>query len=382
MPFADELIGTHTALALTRAIQAAAPEQSLPSLRAVPELLTTLSLRERSDLMRDALLADLDMSYPAFAAVIRRAADGEKHFSGWLIWPVTSAIALRAVEDGTDEAFDDALSLLASLTSRLSSEFAVRTLLRHDLDRALRVIQRAWVVSDDVDVRRLASEGTRAYLPWATRVPGLLRAPEATIPIVNALYRDDSEYVRRSVANHLNDLSREHADVVVATARAWLDEPDGNTRRLVGRALRTLIKRGDVGALDLLGFHNAQIDITDFTLNHETVTVGDTLAFTATLTNTGHEDARLSIDYVVHHRKANGESTGKTFKLAVRTLTPGEQVTLTKSHSFRVITTRKYYPGDHSIELLTNGVSAGRREFQLLASATHLTPRAVRASPS
>lgn len=270
-----------------------------------------------------------------------------------------------ALSRTADEAFHDALALLASLTSRLSSEFAIRTLLRHDLDRALHLIRSEWVGSSDVDVRRLASEGTRPYLPWATRVPGLLRDPEATIPILNALYRDDSEYVRRSVANHLNDLSRGHADLVVATARAWLGEPDANTGPLVGRALRTLVKRGDAGALDLLGFHHAQVQVTDFTLNRATVAVGDTLAFAATLTNTGGQVGRLSIDYVVHHRKANGGTTGKTFKLTVRTLSPGEQFTITKSHSFRVITTRRYYPGSHSIELLINGVSAGRREFQL-----------------
>jgi 3-methyladenine DNA glycosylase AlkC len=368
MPFADELIGAPTAIALTTAIQAAEPERPLDSLRAAPALLGALSLRERSDMLRDALLADLEVSYAEFSATIRRAAAGKAQFSGWLIWPVTSAVAMRAVEDGTSAAFDDALSLLASLTSRLSSEFAIRTLLRHNLDRALRVIGREWVGSSDVDVRRLASEGTRPYLPWATRVPGILRDPERTIPILNALYRDDSEYVRRSVANHLNDLSRDHADLVVATAREWLGVPDAHTGPLVGRALRTLVKRGDAGALDLLGFHQAQVRVTDFTLNRETVAVGDTLAFAATLRNTGDEAGRLSIDYVVHHRKANGGTTGKTFKLAVRTLAPGEHFTISKTHSFRVITTRRYYPGTHSIELLINGVSAGRREFQLTSA--------------
>lgn len=366
MPFADELIGSHTALALITAIRAAEPDRPLTALRAVPAELDGVSLRERSDLMRDALLGDLDPGYPGFAAVVRRAAAGDEPFSGWLIWPVTSAVASRAVEAGSTEAFDDALALLAELTPRLTSEFAVRTLLRHDLDRALRVIRTEWVGSDTADVRRLASEGTRPYLPWATRVPGILRDPAATIPILNGLYRDDSEYVRRSVANHLNDLSRDHADLVVATARAWLDDPDGNTRRLVGRALRTLVKRGDAGALALLGFEPARVDVSGFELDHDTVAVGETLGLTATLTNAGDDVAQLSIDYVVHHRKANGGTTGKTFKLAVRTLAPGERTTITKSHSFRLITTRRYHPGAHSIELLVNGVSAGRRDFQLL----------------
>jgi 3-methyladenine DNA glycosylase AlkC len=368
MPFADELIGAHTALSLTSAVHAAVPDRDLPALHAASGALGPLALRERADLLRDALLSDIGGSYDDLAVVVRRAAASDQHFSGWLIWPVTSAIASRAVEDGSDAAFDDALDVLASLTSRLTSEFAIRTLLRHDLPRALRVIEGSWVVSDDVDVRRLASEGTRAYLPWATRVPGLLREPQATIPILDALYRDESDYVRRSVANHLNDLSRDHADLVVDTARRWMAAPDENTGRLVGRALRTLVKRGDPGALALLGFRPAALDVTLFDVDHHEVAIGDTIAISADITNLGEETARLSIDYVIHHRKADGRSTGKTFKLAVRTLAPGETTHVTKTHSFRVITTRTYHPGTHAVELFVNGVSAGRREFELTPS--------------
>ncbi|MCU1528193.1 MAG: alkylation repair protein [Frondihabitans sp.] len=369
MPFADELIGVPTALTLIAGVQAAAPDRTLSSLRATPDRLAPLALRERSDLLRDALLTDLDGSFDDLAATVRRAAAGTLPFSGWLIWPVTSAVAERAVQDGSEAAFDDALSLLAELTSRLTSEFAIRTLLRHDLPRALGTIQAEWVTSDDVDVRRLASEGTRPYLPWSTRVPGILADPESTVPLLTALYRDDSEYVRRSVANHLNDISRANPALVVETARAWLRAPDENTERLVGRALRTLVKRGDPGALALLGFTPAALDVAAFALDRATAAIGETVTFSAAVTNTGDEPARLSIDYAVHHRKANGESTGKTFKLAVRTLSPGEKLTLVKQHSFRVITTRRYHPGTHAIELLINGVSFGRREFELTAPA-------------
>jgi 3-methyladenine DNA glycosylase AlkC len=374
MPFADELIGTHTALALVEAIQAAEPGRSLPALRASVTALGPLALRERSDLLRDALLADLPRTYAELATTVRRAARGDAHFSGWLIWPVTSAVAARAVTDGTPASFDDALDLLADLTSRLTSEFAIRTLLRHDLDRAVEVIAGTWVPSEDVDVRRLASEGTRPYLPWAVRVPGIIADPAVTVPILTALYRDDSEYVRRSVANHLNDLSRENAELVVATAAGWLAEPDENTLRLVTRGLRTLVKRGDPGALALLGFRPAALDVSDLVLDRDTVPIGGTVSFTATITNTGDEPARLSIDYVVHHRKADGGSTGKTFKLAVRILAPGERFAASKTHSFRVITTRRYHPGTHAIELLVNGVSVGVHSFELVPAA--LPPQA------
>jgi 3-methyladenine DNA glycosylase AlkC len=369
MPFADELIGTHTANALVRAIHVAAPEQALTHLQEASSTLTPLSLRERSDLLRDALLADLPGGYESFVQTIRRAQAGVPLFSGWLIWPVTSAVAAKAIAENTDEAFDDALALLGELTSRLTSEFAIRALLDHDLERALGIIQN-WTVSDDVDLRRLASEGTRAFLPWSTRVQGLLAHPRATLPIITALYRDPSEYVRRSVANHLNDLSRQQPAVVVETARAWLAQPDENTARLVAHGLRTLVKRGDPDALSLLGFTPAEsIAVDGPILDRARVPFGGTERFTIGVTNTGSMPVRLAIDYIVHHRRANGTQTRKTFKLTTATLAPGEHLERTREHSFRAITTRRYYPGPHAIELQVNGIVMGRAPFELLPEA-------------
>jgi len=366
MPFADELIGQRTALALLAAIAEAAPGSDLTNLRAAATKLDPLSLRERSDLLRDALLDDLPGDYASFAAVIGRAQAGAPMFSGWLIWPVTSAIALKAIRENTDASFDDALTVLAALTPRLTSEFAIRGLLDHNLDRALELIQ-TWTTSDDEHVRRLASEGTRAFLPWSIRVQALLAQPRATLPIITALYRDPSEYVRRSVANHLNDLSRQQPAIVVETARAWLADPDDNTLRLVTHALRTLIKRGDAAALALLGY-GALDSVTAVgpTLESSSVPFGGTARFTIAVTNDGTTAAQLAIDYVVHHSRANGSQTSKTFKLTTATLAPGESLVRAREHSFRAITTRRYYPGAHAIELQVNGVIVGRTDFELL----------------
>ncbi|MCC5036580.1 DNA alkylation repair protein [Streptomyces sp. WAC 00631] len=364
MPFADELIGRHTVQSLTRAIRTAAPDADLAALRAAPQQIAPLSLRERADLLRDALLTDLPGDHATLARTIRSARDNAPHFTGWLIWPVTSALATRAVQEGSAAAFDDAMALLADLTGRLSSEFAIRTLLRHDLDRSLRIIN-GWTGSADVDVRRLASEGTRPYLPWSVRVPDIMARPGATVPILDALYRDESEYVRRSVANHLNDLSRDHPDIVIGTARRWLDDPDATTERLVRHGLRTLVKRGHPGALDLLGFAPAVLEVDGPHLDRGTVPFGGSVRFTASIRNTGDAEARLTIDYIVHHRKANGGQTGKTFKLATRTLAPDERIQVTREHSFRPITTRRYYPGQHAISLQINGVESARADFVL-----------------
>ncbi|SHN33875.1 DNA alkylation repair protein [Cryptosporangium aurantiacum] len=363
MPFADELLGAPALTALIDALSEAAPGNPLTALRAVE--LGELPLRERSDLIRDALLTDLPGGYDAFAATIRAAQDGERPFTGWLIWPVTTAVVARALAD--DAAFDDGLALLAELTPRLTSEFAIRGLLAHDLDRALPIVL-SWTTSPDEHVRRLATEGTRPFLPWTKRVPAILARPRATLPILSALYRDESEYVRRSVANHLNDLSREHPDLVVETAAAWLSAPDANTERVVRHGLRTLVKKGHPGALALLGFTTgAVLDVVGPTLAEVEIPFGGSVRFTATVTNTASAPAVIAVDYIVHHRKANGRLAGKTFKLTTATLAPGERRQISREHSFRPITTRRYYPGVHAIELQLNGVAAGRSEFTLNA---------------
>jgi 3-methyladenine DNA glycosylase AlkC len=365
MPFADDMIGSFTARRLMAAVQAAVPQQKLTHLRQATDDLAGGGLRERADLLRDALLADLPGSYEQFAGHVRCARDRSGSFSGWLIWPVTSAVALKAIEDGSTRAFDDAMGLLAELTGRLTSEFAIRLLLRHDPDRALQTMT-SWSSSPDVDVRRLASEGSRPYLPWAARVPTLITRPGLTITILQALHQDDSEYVRRSVANHLNDISRDHPQLAVATAAQWLVDADRNTPQVVRRALRTLVKRGDAGALALLGFTHATVEITGPTLDRTTVPLGGSIVLQATIRNSGDTPARLAIDYVIYHQKANGGQTGKTFKLTTRTLAPGQQLELSREHSFRPITTRRYYPGPHAIELKINGTPSDTATFELV----------------
>ncbi|MEW1980760.1 DNA alkylation repair protein [Citricoccus sp. NPDC079358] len=365
MPSADELLGARAATALTRSIRRVVPGTDLHSLPRAAESLDGLALRERADLLREALLVDLPGDYQSLAHVIRQARDSSSDFSGWLIWPVTGAVAARAVQENTAAAFTDAMALLAELTGRLTSEFSLRTLLRHDLDRGLAIIA-VWTDSADEHIRRLASEGTRPYLPWAVRIPAITAHPGVTVPLLEALYRDPSEYVRRSVANHLNDLSRDAPDLVVSTAQRWLADPGPQTPALVRHGLRTLLKNGHPGALDLLGFGPVSVDIDGPHLTEARVPWGGEVRFTAVVRNVGPEPARLAIDYVIHHRKANSTLSTKVFKLTTRTLQPGEEMAVNRSHSFRAITTRRYHPGGHAVALQVNGISTLPVPFELL----------------
>lgn len=365
MPFADQLIGPDVAEQLSIQMQAVVSDRSLQHLPAVSTTFVPLSLRERSDALRDSLLADFPDDYAQLAAAIRRASEHSETFTGWMIWPVTSALASRAVQENTAEAFDDAMTMLAMLTPKLTAEFAIRLLLNHDLERALSFAHR-WTQSPDEHVRRLASEGTRPYLPWAVRVPQLTATPAMTIPILDALYRDESEYVRRSVANHLNDLSRESASLVIHTAQRWLENPSDTTLGVVKHGLRTLLKRGNPEALAVLGFVPATLDITGPSVAREQIAWSSSIEFVASIKNTGRESAQLAIDYIVNHQKANGATKPKVFKLTTRTLAPGEQLDIARTHSFRPITTRRYYTGAHSIALQINGVPTEAAGFDLL----------------
>ena len=361
----NELIDAAAVHSAAAVLTEAAPDVQWARTRAAASLLGDLNLRARTDLAAQALREDVlsasGAGYPT-AAVSFRAALRFPEFTGWILWPVSEAAATLAVASGTGEDFDDALALLAELTPRLTGEFAIRRLLRHDLDRALAAAL-AWTAHPDEHVRRLASEGTRPYLPWAVRVPGLIERPEATLPVLTALYRDPSEYVRRSVANHLNDLARHAPAAVVATAEEWLSAADSNTGWVVRHGLRTLVKKGHPDALALLGFTPASVAVAGPRLDRNVLTVPGELGFTFEVANTGTEDVRLAVDYVVHYRKANGSLSAKVFKVSTLTLASGESRSLSKRHAFRQMTTRVHHPGVHALEVQINGAVYGRTEF-------------------
>jgi 3-methyladenine DNA glycosylase AlkC len=363
----NELINRQNVEALAGILDSVAPGTGWSTVAAAATTLDELSLRGRTDQVGGALLADFRQvpgsDYSTAAGAFRRALDNPG-FAGWILWPVSEAAVTLALESDNPADFTDCLALLAELTPRLTGEFAIRRLIARNPDTALRSIF-GWTSHPDEHVRRLASEGTRAYLPWAVRVPALVQRPEATLPILNALYRDPSEYVRRSVANHLNDLARHSPEAVVATAAGWLAAPDGNTAWVVRHGLRTLIKRGDPGALALQGFAPASVAVTALRLDRQVVAMPEDLGFEFEISNTGTAVARLAVDYAVHYRKANGSQSVKIFKLTALTLAAGETRTVAKRHAFKPMTTRVHHSGLHALELQVNGIRHSHTEFEV-----------------
>ncbi|MES4906080.1 MULTISPECIES: DNA alkylation repair protein [unclassified Streptomyces] len=367
MPTADELISPDSIRHLATILQDASPSASRwQTVSDSSTTLGTLGLSERARTVGDALLADSGPDYPHLAHAVRKALRRED-LTGWMIWPVTEAVATAATTSGTTEHFDDGLALLAQLTPRLTSEFALRTFLNADLERTLATAS-TWTGSPDPAVRRLASEGTRPKLPWARQVPELNRNPQATVPLLEELHTDTSADVRRSVANHLNDISRLDPHLAARTAARWMDHLSApTTPALVRHAMRTLIKKGDPKALELVGFHGSgeNLQVTGPLLADTAIPVGGTLAFTAHIKNVSDQPVSLAIDYVIHHKKANGKLAPKVFKLTKRSLAPGESADVARRHSFRPISTRVYYPGTHAVQLQVNGQQHGLVEFDL-----------------
>jgi 3-methyladenine DNA glycosylase AlkC len=255
---------------------------------------------------------------------------------------------------GLDD-WDASLPALETFTQLCSSEFAVRPFILQDSGRMMDQMLR-WTGHENHHVRRLASEGCRPRLPWAMALPPFKRDPMPVLAVLERLKNDSSEYVRRSVANNLNDIAKDNPDAVIATLRRWQIEPGEGTAWITRHSLRTLIKSGHMEALDLLGYQaGSGLTVRAFQLGSDTIQVGDSLSFAFEIESAADAAQDLMIDYIVYFVKANGKRAPKVFKLAQRKINPGETLCIEKRHSFKPITTRVYYPGEHALALKING---------------------------
>jgi len=261
-----------------------------------------------------------------------------------------------------DPAFS--LEALKHFTSYGSSEFAVREFFRGDVQGTLKVM-RTWAEDENEHVRRLASEGSRPRLPWSFRLDAVLKNPKLTTPILERLRADDSLYVRKSVANHLNDFSKEHAKYMVDLLRTWdLEHP--HTGWVAKHASRTLIKAGNVDALALFAFDSkVKVRVDDLRISPERLKLGDTLAFSFTVASEATRPQQLVVDYAIHYRKAGGGTSRKVFKLKEVELGPRALLHITKRQRIVDFSTRKHYSGEHSVEILVNGRERAKASFDL-----------------
>lgn len=334
--------------------------------------LDTLELKERSTQITDSMATFLPDDFETAAAIMMaslapddgaRIGDAQMNsqgIAGWAVMPMTYYVGLYGLNH-----IDLSLTLLKEMTKRSSSEFGIRFFLIEETERTLSVLE-SWTRDSNPHVRRLVSEGTRPRLPWAMRLPNFIDDPTPIIPLLETLKDDEEEYVRRSVANNLNDIAKDHPDVVAQIAGQWLKGANKNRKRLVRHACRTLIKQGHQGVLTALGYGPLDTKLEKLEILTPLVPFGDTLSFELYLTSTSERAQPLILDYAIHHRKANGSTTPKVFKWKTTTLEPRSTLTAKRKHAIRKITTRVYYPGTHRLEIFANGVSLGNEEFELI----------------
>lgn len=278
---------------------------------------------------------------------------------GWHYWPVALFIEKYGLES-----FDDAMPALLAITKRHTAEFAIRPYLLRYPEQTLALLHQ-WALDDNEHVRRLVSEGTRPRLPWGARLKPFMQDPSLTLALLEKLKDDPSAYVRRSVANHLNDIGKDNPAILLQTAVRWQEGATPERRWIIGHALRSLVKAGHPTALQLLGYGPAAVRLHNLQLQPTPLPFGQTLFISFSLENESETAQAVIVDYVVHFVKARGGRSAKVFKLRTFTLDGREQRTLQKRHAFVPITTRRYYPGMHRVEIQVNGEIVGSAEFEL-----------------
>lgn len=319
--------------------------------------LEELSLMQRLRRTTECLRATLPEDYRRALRILRDVAPRIQHNFVSLVLPDFAGLY------GLDD-FDASMEALREFTVVGSSEFAIREFLRRDLKKTLKVMQ-GWSRHEHEAVRRLASEGCRPRLPWSFKLDALIADPSPALPILRNLKADPSLYVRKSVANHLNDITKDHPGRVLDELAAWpLETPE--TAWICKRALRTLIKQGDVRALELIGASGeAPVDVAGFSASPVRLQLGERLTLETRLHSTAAKPCRLVVDYAVHYVKKSGATSAKVFKWKELTLAPGDAVDLARSQVVKNFTTRTHHAGRHAVDLLVNGTVVASTAFDL-----------------
>lgn len=259
---------------------------------------------------------------------------------------------------------NEALTALEYLTQFSTSEFAMRTLLTNHLELSLEKAIH-WSKSENVHVRRLASECTRPRLPWGKKLHAIEKNPNLTKDILETLKADESLYVRKSVANHLNDITKNNPDWVIDLVKEW-DLNNDKTKWIVKHALRSLIKAGNSRALTLLGVNQNPLISVNPMPQDKKIELGQNLSFSTEIVSNAQSDQTIVVDYAVYYIKKNNKIIKKIFKGKSFVLKSKQTFLFHKSHRFEDLSTRKHYPGMHKIEVLINGNVAYEFSVELI----------------
>lgn len=275
------------------------------------------------------------------------------------------------------ENWDISMEALARYTQYASAEFAVRAFILNDEKRMMAQMA-AWAGHDNEHIRRLASEGCRPALPWGQALNCFKKDPSLVLAVLEQLKEDPSQYVRKSVANNLNDISKTHPDLIVKLAGDWYGK-NPKTDWIVKHGCRTLLKKGNRDVLDLFGFADSSCVKADcFLLETPVVSIGENLTFSFEIEATkengkeankeANKETKVRLEYGIDYVKANGRRNRKIFQISELMLKDNGKRSYTKTHSFADTSTRKHYPGVHSVTLIVNGTERGTLNFEVLTA--------------
>lgn len=303
-------------------------------------------LKARMRHISHALQQTLPSDYEKAIHVLTQVAPSFQGFDGMVFPDFVECFGLNHPELS--------LKTLTFLTQFSSAEFAIRPFLLNDTAGILEWMSNL-AESDNHHVRRFASEGCRPGLPWAMAVPALKQHPYPMIEILEKLRDDESEYVRKSVANHLNDISKDYPELVLEIARRWQGQSD-RTDWIIKRACRTLLKAGDARAMVLFGFTPSEaLHVDKLRVDPAALLMGETVVLSFDLRVETSEAAMVRVEYAIDFVKTKGKTSRKVFHITEATCAPGIHP-FSKSYTFQDRTTRKHYPGSHQVSVIINGV--------------------------
>lgn len=317
--------------------------------------------RRLAQVMATFLPPDFAQAAPVLVRAMGRPMGLDKHGeptasgdvpSSFFYLPHSMYIASHGLQHLTE-----ALQAQHALTQRFTAEFSLRPFLQQHPEATLAHLAQ-WAGDDSAHVRRAVSEATRPRLPWAARLPYFVRDPSPVLPLLARLRDDPSAYVRRSVANHLNDIGKDHPDLLTRLARQWLDDAPVPAMRqnLLRHALRTAIKRGDAQALALFGHGQVSpLQIQSASISPSTTRIGESVTVRCQLHNPSAQATRALADWRVFYVKANGTLSPKVFKGTTLQVEAHSSVAIEKTLSLRQMSTRTHHPGRHIVEIALNG---------------------------
>lgn len=325
--------------------------------------LSTLELKERVAFVALRLHEAFEGNYQTSVASLLKIQKNNhaNGLSGFEVWPLTYFVSEYGLDD-----FEVSLKALGEFTKDFTSEWAIRAFIIKDFKKTKKYLD-LWSESDCHHQRRLVSEGTRPLLPWGIKLHDFQKAPEIMWPYLEKLKNDESMYVRKSVANHINDHTKKQSDFVIEKLEKWVKNKKitNEEKWIIKHGLRSLIKGANPKALELIGVKSNFVEATKIKIKEDSIRLGESVIISAEIKNESINSEKVIVDVEVHLLKNNGSYNVKCFKGKLLELRGKEKLGVELKIPLKKVTTRKYYSGKHYVNLLVNGKRFKKMNFDL-----------------